>query len=138
MAHQKFDIERWKGLFPLEKLRKEAKEFVEALRTEEPDRYESASDVEAHIKLMSPNGEIITSPRHLAVVEQLRTECLGSKYLPEVPTDVFVFARGEPANRSVTKIGGLPFWPKERSWPTGKSGQPMSFVAQFCFADSMD
>ena len=71
MIHERFDIERWNRLFPLEKLRKEAKEFVEALRREEPERYESKSDVEDHIKLMSPSGEIVTSPRHLAIVEHI-------------------------------------------------------------------
>jgi Domain of unknown function (DUF1963) len=87
---------------------------------------------------MSPKGEIVTSPRHLAVVEQLRAEWLGRRQLPGFLTDVFIFARGEPADRSVTKVGGFPFWPKARSWPAGKSGQPMDFLAQFCFADSSD
>jgi hypothetical protein len=138
MIHQTFDIKRWKNLFPLEKLRRQAKEFVEDRRRELPDEYKNASDVERHIKLMNPGGEIITSPFHLAVVEQLREECLASRNLPTVPTDVFVFARGEPQNRSVTKVGGLPFWPRARDWPMGRSGLPMTFVAQFCFADSTD
>lgn len=138
MIHQRVDVERWNKLFPLEKLRKEAREFVERRHKAMPDQYKSTSEVERHVQLMSPGGEIITSPKHLAVVEQLRKESLGSRNLPAFHTDVFVFARGEPSNRSVTKIGGLPFWPKRRDWPVGKSGNPMSFVAQFCFADSMD
>lgn len=138
MIHQRVDIERWNRLFSLEKLRKEAREFVERRRKELPDQYKSASDVERHVKLMSPGGQIITSPQHLAIIEQLRKESLSSRNLPAIPTDVFVFAKGEPSNRSVTKIGGLPFWPKRKNWPTGNAGKPMSFVAQFCFTDSMD
>jgi len=63
---------------------------------------------------------------------------LGKRCLPTFPTDVFVFAKGEPRDRGVTKVGGLPFWPREKDWPFGKSGKPMDFVAQFCFADSTD
>src|SRR5207245_256800 len=36
------------------------------------------------------------------------------------------------------KIGGLPFWPKKKDWPVGRSDTPMTFVAQFCFSDSAD
>jgi hypothetical protein len=138
MIHDRFDIEQWNKLFPLESLRKEAREYVESQRKETPGEYKSESQVERHVKLMSPHGEIVTSPRHLAVVEQLRAEWLGRRHLPGFLTDAFVFARGEPADTSVTEVGGLPFWPKARSWPAGKSGQPMNFLAQFCFADSSD
>jgi hypothetical protein len=138
MIHERVDIERWSKLFPLESLRKEAREFVESRRKASPHAYKNKSEVERHVKLMSPGGEIVTSPHHLAVVEQLRAEWLGGGELPGFPTDVFVFGRGEPPDRSVTKAGGLPFWPKARSWPAGKSGRPLNFVAQFCFADSSD
>ena len=138
MIHEKFEIERWSNLFSLEKLRAEARQFVEARRAEMPDEYPNEAAVERHVKLMSPSGEIVTSPCHLATVEQLRAECLSKRRLPTAPTDVFVFAKGEPPDRGVTKVGGLPFWPGDRTWPIGKSGEPMDFIAQFCFADSAD
>jgi hypothetical protein len=138
VIHQRFDVERWKSLFSSEKLRKEAREFVESRRKEMPDQYPSWSAVEAHVKLMSPGGEIVTSPCQLAIVEQLRAECLDKRCLPTFPTDVFAFGEGEPQDRRATKVGGLPFWPGERGWPIGGSGEPMSFVAQFCFADSTE
>ena len=138
MIHKRLDMERWKSLFPLEKGRKDARQFVERRRAQMPDAYKDDSAVEAHIRLMSPGGEIVTSPRHLAIVEQLRAEWLAKQRLPTVPTDVFVFATGEPQDRRTTKIGGLPFWPRNKIWPVGKSGKPMDFLAQICFADSTD
>src|SRR6266403_694498 len=80
-----------------------------SLREEMPDEYPNEAAVERHVKLMSPSGEIVTSPCHLATVEQLRAECLSKRCLPTAPTDVFVFAKGEPPDRGVTKVGGLPF-----------------------------
>jgi hypothetical protein len=54
-------------------------------------------------------------------------------------TDRLTFAhKGEPPDRFVTKIGGLPYRPKSALWPVRPSGQPMVFLAQFCFADSTD
>ena len=55
-----------------------------------------------------------------------------------VPSDVFVLAKGEPPRRECTKIGGLPYRPADIPWPTSRDGNPMTFVAQFCFADSRD
>src|SRR5262249_3781899 len=37
-----------------------------------------------------------------------------------------------------TKVGGVPYWPKGRRWPTNSAGAPYRFVAQFNFADSRD
>ena len=39
-----------------------------------------------------------------------------------VPTDVFTFIPGEPQERSVTKIGGLPYRPASLPWPRGTLG----------------
>ncbi|MHB1038426.1 MAG: DUF1963 domain-containing protein [Pirellulales bacterium] len=86
------------------------------------------------------SGQIITSPFHLAVVEQIRRErardaCLG----PTVPADVFVFAKGESPVRHYTKIGGLPYRPKGIPWPTTRdNNQPMTFVGQLNFVNSLD
>jgi hypothetical protein len=54
-----------------------------------------------------------------------------------IPADVFVFAHGEPERREVTKIGGLPYRRADMPWPMGDYS-PMTFVGQFCFADSKD
>jgi hypothetical protein len=86
---------------------------------------------------MEPSGEMITSPYHMAVVEQLRHEVADETAESErVPTDVFVFAKGEPTDRRSTKIGGIPFWPKKLNWPRDNTNKPLRFVAQFSFADS--
>jgi hypothetical protein len=53
-------------------------------------------------------------------------------------TDRVYFVPGEPAERSVTKVGGLPYRASGVPWPTTASGEPMTFLAQFCFADSLD
>lgn len=84
-------------------------------------------------------GTAITSPYDMVVVETIRERvCLEKHAEVVVPTDVFIMAKGEPTNRAVTKIGGLPYWPGDRPWPCGASGQPLTFVAQFNFADSKD
>ena len=47
---------------------------------------------------------------------------------------VFVFGVGsETTDRCATRLGGLPYWPKEMPWPEGQDGQPKSFVGQFDF-----
>jgi hypothetical protein len=58
--------------------------------------------------------------------------------LGAVAADIFVLGRGEPARREATKLGGLPYWPRKRAWPTDAEGEIMTFIAQFCFADSRD
>lgn len=55
-------------------------------------------------------GEDISSPFDLYSVEALRDRYqlrIGSP----CPTDIFVWAEGEPTRREVTKVGGLPYWP---------------------------
>jgi hypothetical protein len=118
MLHERFDLTHWKQVFPLARLRKEA---------------------EGKPANLQPSANIITGPYNLAVLEQLREASFAT--LPNekrVPTDVFVWALGEPTRRDITKIGGLPYWEKGLPWPTTSSGTPMTFVAQICFADSRD
>jgi hypothetical protein len=57
---------------------------------------------------------------------------------PTAPVDRFVFAKGEPAERMVTKVGGLPYRPESLPWPRDDAGTPMVFLAQFCFGQSND
>ncbi len=137
--HERLDIERWKAEFPLSRLRAKAREFVIARQKEVPDQYPSAQAVDEHIKLMEPGGNIISSPEDIAVVEQIREEAARScEFGPAIPTDVFVWAKGEPPRPEVTKIGGLPYWPANQEWPRNSSNAPLTFIAQFCLTDSRD
>lgn len=139
MIHERVDIERWKAMFPLSALRQQAREFVLARQAAHPEYYADDAAVERHVELMSPGGERVTSPYHIAVIENLRDEAFAGRP-PDggVPTDVVIFARGEPARREVTKVGGLPYWPAAKPWPHTAAGKPMFFVAQLCFADSTE
>lgn len=90
------------------------------------------------LKNWQPGGDSITSPFHIAVIEQLRAEVLRQTKVAQcIATDVFVFAQGEAPEREMTKIGGLPYRMAGETWPTFR-GRAMNFIAQFCFADSRD
>jgi uncharacterized protein YwqG len=82
-------------------------------------------------------GERITSCYDLYAVERLRDEH-GLRDGAAVPTDVFVFGKGAPPERWMTKVSGLPYWPATKAWPTAADGSHLQFLAQFCFADSKD
>ena len=61
----------------------------------------------------------LTSPIHLVALEDLRSQLAESGLLGQgIPADVFAFALGEPAERHVTKVGGLPYRPAGEPWPT--------------------
>jgi hypothetical protein len=53
-------------------------------------------------------------------------------------TDQVFFVPDEPEERSVTKVAGLPYRAAGVPWPLTHDGKPMTFLAQFCFADSKD
>lgn len=55
-----------------------------------------------------------------------------------VPTDVFVMALGEPTDRSVTKLGGIPHMKRTSPWPQSRPGSPLLFIGQINFSDSLD
>jgi hypothetical protein len=87
----------------------------------------------------------ITSPYNIIAVEWLRQQSNKQAGIrPLVPADVFLFAHGEPEIRHVTKVGGMPYRPADKPWPMSKPGlwppvpKPMTFLAQFCFANSLD
>lgn len=84
-------------------------------------------------------GMPITSPCHVCNNEQLRRE-MQDQFIwgPSVPVDIFVMAEGEPADRYVTKVGGLPYRPAGAAWPKSRDDKPMFFVAQLNFSDSKD
>lgn len=82
-------------------------------------------------------GEQITSPFDLFSVERLRDEHALRRGLA-VPTDVFVMGKGPAPNPALTRVSGVPYWPKSKPWPESKDGAPCQFLAQFCFKDSLD
>ncbi len=149
MIHERFDIERWKAVFPLARLRDASRGYLreerrrgrlpdEALATDQAAAAYIERSVDWYIFLLR-DGDAVVGPYPLAALEQLREERLAmAPDVERVPTDVFVFARGEPPRREVTKVGGLPYWPAGRAWPRAASGAPLTFVAQFNFADSRD
>src|SRR4051794_36092617 len=115
--HERFDLDRWKNIFPLNELRAQWKKSG----------------------IREPSGTDVIGPSDLAVIEQIREEAFAQRpdaSLERIPTDVFVFGVGEPARRDVTKFGGLPYWPRSRPWPHTRQGASMQFAAQVCFADS--
>lgn len=86
-----------------------------------------------------PPGEL-GDIEHLCVLEQVREQALGEMSSNEFrPMDMFVLAYGEPSRRDVTKIGGVPYRPSDSPWPLSpRTGQPLTFLAQFRFTESTD
>ncbi len=114
MEHPVFDIDGWLERFPV-----------------------SAN-------LNAPNAPVvnvsqISSPVHACTLFQARKAVHNLIHWgKQVPIDVFVWSSGEPPRAYLTKIGGRPYRPAGRSWPCDRSGEPLWFVGQFCFADSRD
>jgi hypothetical protein len=55
-----------------------------------------------------------------------------------VPADIFLW-QVQPTKPWLTKLGGTPYWPQGKPWPTNPSTDtPFTFIAQFCFLDSLD
>jgi Domain of unknown function (DUF1963) len=138
--HNRFDPQYWIAQFPLERLRAQAREFVLNRRDQMPREYPGEADVDRHIRLMEPAGQILIGPGSLAVNEQLRAEAFAdSRYRgARIATDVFVWARGDPPNPAMTRIGGVPYRSRSAPWPRDSEGKPVRFIAQLCFADSRD
>ena len=139
-THDRFDLQYWIAQFSVERLRAQAREFVLKRRDQMPREYPGEADVDRHIQLMEPAGEILVGPGSLAVNEQLRAEAfVGNRYRgARMATDVFVWARGDPPNLAMTKIGGVPYRSRSATWPQDSLGKPIRFIAQLCFADSRD
>src|SRR5262245_55776866 len=140
MVHDRLDIAHWIPKFSLSRLRDEARDFVLKRRKQLPEEYIDEKSVEKHIQLMHPKWEIVVGPGAVAINEQLRAEslvtndCKRKRY----PTDVVVWAKGEPSNRAATKVGGLPYRPAILPWPVDDVGGPLRFIAQMCFVDSRE
>jgi Domain of unknown function (DUF1963) len=81
----------------------------------------------------------VVGPRDACFVEEFQRKLEPHLLLGEpVETDLFILAAGEPERRLATKIGGLPYWRSDRSWPTSTFGAPIPFLAQFDLSESRD
>jgi hypothetical protein len=85
------------------------------------------------------SGKQVTGPGGICNNHQLRAEIQGEfSWGRAVPVDIFIMADGEPKDRWVTKIGGLPYRSVGAKWPEAESGRPLTFIAQFNFTNSKD
>ena len=139
-THDRFDLSHWQAEFPLGRLREDAERFVRQRQRQLPAEYPDGEAVDDHVRLMSPKWEIVVGPKALAVNEQLRTEFAANRPYagPRVATDVVVWARGEGAIRSATKVGGLPYRDASARWPADNAGTSRRFIGQLSFADSAE
>ena len=78
----------------------------------------------------------IISPVHAILYDKLLTAAAPMAD-ERVPVDVFVFGLGAPKSPQLTKIGGVPFRPKDQAWPS-RDGVALNFIGQICFTDSFD
>lgn len=118
MVHELFDLEYWKTVFPVNRLHETFPEYP---------YWDALGDWD------------VTSPFHLVVNEYLKEQNPIHEQKGEgTPVDIFVWAYGEPGKREVTKMGGLPYFPKSRPWPRSAKGETLEFLAQICFKDSLD
>ena len=112
MIHEIFDIAEWQEKCPLT-----------LIWDDDPNNFYG--------------GHHITSPADVLRVLATRFQLPVFQDAPSIPTDVFVFGVGEPKIPYVTKVGGVPFRPVNKPWPE-HDGRKMTFLAQFCFSDSLD
>jgi hypothetical protein len=91
-------------------------------------------------RLVTDKIRFDNGPSSVCFIEQIRAIARQNEGLGDsVPCDVFVLGLGEPDERATTKIGGLPYRPRNVPWPMSMESQkPLTFVAQFCFTDSRD
>jgi hypothetical protein len=84
-------------------------------------------------------GVPISGPLDICANEHLRKLFENHYHWGEPEwVDMFVWGKGECENRAATKIGGLPYRPKELGWPVDQGGASLPFIAQFNFTDSKD
>ena len=85
------------------------------------------------------SGDDITGPREICNNEWLRRGMADQFDWGEpVPIDIFIHSSGEPERRDCTKIGGVPYRPESKEWPTNSAGRSLALLAQFDFSNSHD
>jgi uncharacterized protein YwqG len=82
----------------------------------------------------------MTSPWHLIHNETVKWNYgITSDNFSSLETDIFLFSIQPSSNRTLTKIGGIPYRKRDLEWPTHPSNnQPMKFIGQINFMDSKD
>ncbi len=121
----RFDIEEWLPKIPLRPRQEYSPEWDLSKPKVLREIYQASMTIE--------------SPRDICNNEQLRREINDQiDWGPPAPVDIFIMADGEPENRWVTKIGGLPYRPASLPWPKSEAGEPLYFLAQFDLTDSLD
>jgi Domain of unknown function (DUF1963) len=126
--HEVVDVERWIRQFPIERYE----------GSTGPRQFPSTRPGDP-LDLWKDRGTWVTSPSHLARIEQVRRRVAREHDLgTAVPTDLILWGGGEPTKPYLTKLGGVPYRPADIPWPVEEDEAPMTFVAQFCFADSGD
>jgi len=85
-------------------------------------------------------GLFTDSPSALVGIEYYRhlAQAKGLDLGPSLPVDRCAFGKGEPPERHLTKVHGLPYRPRSLKWPTDEFGKPLIFLAQYSFIDSFD
>lgn len=83
-----------------------------------------------------PDVRNITSASDLIGWEVMR-ERYGISDPDAVPCDLFVWGTGEPPDRRLTRVGGVPWLPKRTPWPV-VGDVVTNFLCQFDFRDSRD
>ncbi len=125
--HPTVDFDHWSSVFPIETFQK----------TSGPRQF-STTEKDSPLDLWKPSGAIITSPAHLCEIELVRKQYANTQDLgPPVPVDIFLWSINPPAKPFLTKLGGTPHRESTKPWPN-RNGEPFTFVAQFCFADSRE
>jgi hypothetical protein len=138
--HDDFDADAWREIFSLRRLREDARRRVAERKARLPHAYSGFSSFEDHVKLLEPRPEMVVGPEQATVNLLLREERLprASTLGEKAPTDVFVYAVGEPRHPAATKYGGRAYVRRGAAWPSNADGRPLTFVGQLCFADSRD
>lgn len=92
--------------------------------------------LQAHYPNLPADVWNIGSPSDLLGWITMR-EKFGIEAPDAVPCDIFVWGIGEPPDRRLTRVGGVPWLPKSTPWPTF-GDTPATFLCQFDFRDSKD
>ena len=71
------------------------------------------------------------------LAEQIRYLNSGAKVDFSGTSHIFVMSIGEPPQPHLTKIGGLPYLPRDVAWPLDDDFSPMPFIGQIYFSDSL-
>lgn len=129
--HPVFDIEDWIRRFPLSTFE----------RTDVPRRYDNNPDVDR----WKARGTDVDGPLDLVCMEQVRRRAAADHDLGKtVPVDLFLWSI-QSCNRYaddkrpwLTRIGGTPWRPARKKWPTDTKDAPLAFIGQISFADSAD